>query len=99
MNALMVTQYLAVRGDHLTGGVGQRFALVGQIGINELLVISAGHKTYLLRIRLFGQRQFMLPRQISHLGLGHLAQREASAAELLLGKTKEEISLVLGRIG
>src|SRR5579859_4919479 len=41
----------------------------------------------------------MLPRQIAHLGLGHLAQRKTSAAELLLGKAKEEISLVLGRIG
>src|SRR5262249_39640451 len=51
------------------------------------------------RIRLLRQRQTMLARQLSNLRLGHVAQRETRAAELLLGQAKQEVSLVLGRIG
>ena len=41
----------------------------------------------------------MLLRQLAHLGLGHTAQGKESPAELLLGKSKEKICLILGAIG
>src|SRR5215471_17352859 len=41
----------------------------------------------------------MLPRRLTHLRLGHLAQRKASTAELLLREPKEEICLIFGWIG
>src|SRR5262249_44737386 len=44
-------------------------------------------------------RQPVMTSELPHLGLGHVAQGKARAAELLLGKTEEEISLVLGQVG
>src|SRR5262245_26342591 len=41
----------------------------------------------------------MVARQFPNLRLVHVAQRETRAAELLLGQAKQEVSLVLGRIG
>ena len=37
--------------------------------------------------------------EFADFGLGHVAQREQRAAQLLLGKTEEEIGLVLARVG
>src|SRR6266566_5438682 len=40
----------------------------------------------------------MLPGQFAHLWFIHIAQRETRATELLLGKTKEKVRLVLGAV-
>src|SRR5262249_56143883 len=80
-------------------GVRQRLTLLGEVGVDKALVIPSRNEADLLRVRLFRQRQPMLPGELAHLGLAHVAQRKESAAELLLGKTEEEISLVLARIG
>src|SRR5258707_1065947 len=99
MNSFVVSQNFAVSRDELAGGVRQRLALIGEIGVNEALVIAAGDKTNLLRIRLLGEREPVLAREFAHLRLIHLAQRKARAAELLLRETKKKICLVLGGIG
>src|SRR5215471_13670696 len=41
----------------------------------------------------------MLARQLPNLRLVHVAQREARADELLLGQAKQEVGLILRRIG
>src|SRR5579862_5442599 len=41
----------------------------------------------------------MLARLLAHFGLGHAAQREQRAAELVLSQPKQEVGLVLGEIG
>src|SRR5258708_8862512 len=95
----MMAQDPAVRGHKFAGNVRKRISLLGHISVNELLVISAGDKTYLLRVRLLRQRQTILPRQLADLRLIHVAQRETRAAKLFLRETKEKVSLVLRSIG
>src|SRR5947209_1904666 len=41
----------------------------------------------------------MIAGNLTHLWLGHVSERKAGAAELLLGETKQEIGLILGGIG
>src|SRR6185369_192600 len=71
---------------------------LGKICVEKILIVAARNKTNLLRIRLLGQSQAMLPSELAHVGLIHSAQREESSAELLLCQTKKEIGLVLGTI-
>src|SRR5260370_30777495 len=73
--------------------------MLGQVGVNEALVISAGHEADLLGIRLLGQSQMMLPGEFAHLRLAHVAEWKAGAAELVLGKAEKEVSLILCWIG
>src|SRR6185437_1646727 len=82
-------------GDELAGGIRELLALLVEISVNKALVIAAGDKADLLRVRLLRQREPVLPRQFAHLRLAHMAQRKARAAELGLGKTKEEVGLIL----
>ena len=41
----------------------------------------------------------MLPSKFADLGLHHPAQRKQSAAELVLGQSKQEVGLILGAVG
>ncbi len=99
VNAPVLADYFAVRGDEVTGGVGQGFALLGEVGVDEALVVAAGNEANLLRVGLFRQRQALLARQFANLGLLHFAQREESAAQLLLGQAEKKIRLILAVIG
>src|SRR5438270_6023676 len=95
----MMPQHRAVSSDQFAGSVRQLFPLLVQVSVDEALVIAAGNKAYLLRVRLLRQRQMMLPRQFAHLRLLHVSQRKQRAAQLLLRQSEEKIRLVLGGIG
>jgi len=90
--------YLAVGGHEFAGSVRQRLTSLRQICIEELLVVASRNEADLLRIRLGGEREPVMPRQIANLGLGHFSEWKQSAAELLLGQAEQEIGLVLGGI-
>jgi hypothetical protein len=79
--------------------VGHLLALLFEIGGEELLVVAAGDEADLLRVGLLGERQAGTACHFAHLGLGHAAEREERAGELLLGEAEEEVGLVLGQIG
>ena len=78
VDAFMPAEHAPIGGDELAGGVRELLALLVEIGVNKALVIAAGDKADLLRVRLFRQREPVLPRQFAHLRLAHLAQREAA---------------------
>src|SRR5258708_32405786 len=80
VNATVPADDVAVRGDEVAGSVGQGLALLGEVGIDEALVVAAGDKANLLRVGLLGQREAVLTGQFADLGLGHVAEREDSAA-------------------
>ena len=60
VNAAVLADDFAVGGDQLSGGIGQRLALLGQIGVEKVLVVAAGDKADFLRVGLLGQRQPVL---------------------------------------
>src|SRR5713101_7999104 len=95
VNARMLADDTPVGSDHLAGSLERRLALLGQVGIKEALVVSPGHETDFLRVRLFGDHQRVLAGELTDFGLGHPAQRKHSPAELLLREPEEEIGLVL----
>src|SRR5580700_6668610 len=99
MNTAVLAYYFPTRGHQLAGGIGQGLTLVGKVGIEEFLVVAAGDKADLLRVRLFRQRQTVVSRQIAHCRLGHFSKWKNGPAELLLRQTEQEISLVFGSIG
>src|SRR5262249_38491630 len=76
VNAGVFTNYFAVGAYEFTRGIRQRFALLGEIGIEKGFVVSAGNKTNLLRIRLLRQGQTMLAGELTNLRFGHSTQRE-----------------------
>src|SRR5713101_6241774 len=95
VNARMLADDTPVGSDHLAGSLERRLALLGQVGIKEALVVSPGHETDFLRVRLFGDHQRVLAGELTDFGLGHPAEGEHRPAELILGQAKEKISLVL----
>src|SRR5438270_11312139 len=94
----MMPQHRAVSSDQFAGSVRQLFPLLVQVSVDETLVIAAGDKANLLRVRLFRQRQMMLTSQFAHLRLLHVSQRKQRTTELLLRESEEKIGLVLRRI-
>src|SRR5579863_4742291 len=83
VNSVVLADYFSVGGHELAGGVGQRLALLGQVGIEKLLVVAAGDKADLLRIRLGGESEAVMASQIAYLRLGHFSERKQGAAELI----------------
>src|SRR5690349_20698658 len=82
------------------GGIGKRLTLLGEISIDELLVVAAGDEADLLRIRLVGEHvQSVRARLFADLWLTLFAERKQRAAQLLLRESEKEIRLVLGKIG
>ena len=82
----MVSDDLAGSCHHLSLAFGQCLALLGQIGVNELLVVATGNEADLLRVWLLshGRRQAVTMRQLAHLRLAQMTKRKSRAAELLL---------------
>ena len=74
-------------------------SLLGEIGFEKTLVVAAGDEADFLRVGLFGDHQAVLAGEFAHLRLGHAAEREQSAAQLLLREAEEEVSLVFGFVG
>src|SRR5271165_5341209 len=83
-----------IGGDHLTGSLvsrnlvpgnsGGRTSLLLEIGFEKALVVASGYETDLLRVGLIGDHEAVLPGQFADFGLGHAAEGEKSAAQLLL---------------
>src|SRR5208282_5334589 len=73
VNAPMLADHFAVGGHEVARGVGQTLAPLGEVGINEALVVAAGDEAYLLRVGLFGDGESVLVRQLADLRLGHVA--------------------------
>src|SRR5262249_15116781 len=99
VNALMVADHGAIGRHQFTGSIRQRFALLGQVGVDKALVISARDEADLLRVRLLRQGQAMAACEFTHLRLIHVSERKARPAELLLRKTEKEVGLILGVVG
>src|SRR5712691_9620164 len=91
----MLADDAPVGSHHLPRSLQRRLALLGQISVEKLLVVSARDKANLLRVRLLGNHQRMLASQLADFRLGHPTQRKHRPAKLLLREPKEEISLVL----
>ena len=60
VNAAVLAYDFAVGRDQFAGRVGQRLALLRQISVQKLLVVTAGDKADFLRVRLLGQGQSVL---------------------------------------
>ena len=97
MNAGVLADDFAAGGDELAGGVGQGLALLGEIGVDKALVVAAGDEADFLRVGLFGDHEAVLAGEFADFGLGHIAERKQSAAQLLLREAEEKIGLVLAR--
>ena len=103
MNAGMLADDLAVAGDHLAGkciavASSGSASLLAEIGFEKTLVVATGDETDLLGVGLFGDSQAMLSREFAHVGLGHAAEREQRAAQLLLCEAEEKVGLVFGSV-
>src|ERR1700722_6042754 len=94
----MFADHLAVSGHEFACSIGERLAPFRQVGVEKLLVVASRNEADLLRIRLRGQSQPVMPRQIANLWLGPFPERKEGTTELILGQTKQEIGLVLGGI-
>src|SRR6266567_3127280 len=99
VNAAVLADDFSIRSDQIAGGVRQCLALLGKVGIDKALVVAAGDKANFLRVGLFGERQAVLASEFANFGLGHVAERENRAAELLLGQAEKKISLILALVG
>ena len=52
LDALVMADDLAGGADEFAGGVGERFALLVEVGLEEGVVVAAGDEADLLRVRL-----------------------------------------------
>src|SRR5271170_1979440 len=98
VDSVVLAYYFPFGGHEFAGGIGQRLALLSQISIEKLLVVTSGDKADLLRIRLGGESEAVMASQVAHLRLGHFAEGKQSAAKLILGQAEQKISLILRRI-
>ncbi len=74
--------------------------MLGEIGVDEPLVIAAGDEADFLRVGLFRQCQTVLAGEFADIRLAQVAEREQRAAELLLlGKAEEKVRLILAMVG
>ncbi len=94
----MVAENLAIGRDQLARGLGDGFALLFEIGGDELLVVTAGNEADLLRVRLLGERKAALRGHFAHLRLRHSAERKEGMRQLLLRESEKEIGLILCQI-
>ena len=95
MDACMAADDFARCRDELAGGVGHRFALLLEVGVDEPLIVAAGDEADLLRVGLVGRGDAVLGGDLADARLGVAAEREEGARELLLGEAEEEVGLVL----
>src|SRR5260370_41886311 len=78
--------------------MGKRLPLFGEIVVYKILVVTAGDKADLLRVRLLRRGQAMLAGKVTNLRLSHVPQGEHRPTELLLREPEKKIRLVLGMI-
>src|SRR5580693_2268055 len=76
VDSVMLADYLSIGSHEFAGCVGERFAPLGQIGVEKLLVVASGDKADLLRILLGGESEAVMASQIANLRLGHFSQRK-----------------------
>ena len=65
----------------------------------ERALAGAGEEAQVLRLALVGDRQPGRARELAHLGLAQLAEREAQPRERGGRERGEHVALVLGRVG
>src|ERR1700682_5046039 len=99
MNPLVLADHVAIGGHKFASGVRQGIALLREVCVKKVLVVSTRDEANLLRIRLLREGESVVARQFANLGLRHLSQRKQSATELFLGESEQEICLVLGAVG
>ena len=99
MNSTVFADDVAIGGHEFASSVGQGIALLSKVGVKKVLVVAARDETNFLRIRLLGESESVMARQIANFGLSHFSQGKQSAAELLLGESEQEICLILGAVG
>src|SRR5579863_6392215 len=99
MNAGVLADDFTTCSHEFASCIRQRLTLLGEIGIDEALIVSAGDEADLLRVGLLGKRQTVLARKFAHLRLLHVSQRKESSAQLILGEAKKEVRLVLAQVG
>ena len=99
LDAFVVADDFAGGGDEFAGGVGEVFALLVEVGLEEGVVVAAGDEADLLRVGLRGYGEAGVGGHLADGGLLHLAEGEEGAAELLLREAEEEVGLVLGLVG
>ena len=99
VNAGVLADDFAVRGYQVTRRVGQSLALLGEIGVDETLVVAAGNEADFLRVGLLSECQSVLASEFANRGLGQVSEREDRAPQLLLSQAEEKVSLILARIG
>ena len=99
VDSVVLADYFPFGGHEFAGCVGQRLALLGQIGIEKLLVVAAGDKADLLRIWLGGESEAVMARQVANLRLGHFTERKIRMRQLLLGQAEQKVRLILRGIG
>src|SRR5208282_3565890 len=99
VNAGVLSDYLAVGGDHLSGNCGGLVSLLGEVGFEKTLVVATRDEAYFLRVGLFGNHEMVLAGEFAHFRLGHASEREQGAAQLLLRQAEEEVSLVFTFVG
>src|SRR5256885_6883631 len=74
VNAGVLANDFAAGCDKFAGGRGQRLALLGQVGVDEALVVAAGDEANFLRVRLLSERESVLAREFADFRLGHVAE-------------------------
>src|SRR5260370_8621310 len=99
MNTAVLADCSAIGGDQFSRNIGKRLALLGEIGVDKILVVAAGHKANLLRVRLLRRGQSMLAGKVTNFRLSHVPQRKHRPAELLLRQPEKKIGLGLRMIG
>ena len=93
-NAVVGAQFVAVEIDDPAGIAG-----AGPQLLDHPRIVAVRDETDVLAVRLFGDGHIEFPRHAAGLCLRQAAQGKAQIAELLAGRGKQEIALVLGRIG
>ena len=88
-DAGMRAQHLAVEIDDLAGFGGAGLQPFDNVG-----VVPGRHEADILAVVLVGDRQPVLPRQFTRLGLGAVAERKAKNVELLARGAEQEVTLV-----
>jgi hypothetical protein len=99
VDAGVVADDFAGGGDEFAGGVGEGFALLVEVGLEEGVVVAAGDEADLLGVWLGGYVEAGFGGHDADGGLVHLAEGEEGAGELLLREAEEEVGLVLGLVG
>src|ERR1700731_4094049 len=74
MNAAVLADYFPAGGHQFACSIGQGFATLGKVGIDETLIVTAWDEADFLGVRLFGQSKALLACQLANLRLGHSAQ-------------------------